>query len=394
MPRPSRLLLALRRELAALGDPERARGAQAYMKSAMPFHGVGAVPLRAICRRLFAELPLPDAEAFRREVLGVFRGAKYREELYAAVELARLKRAAPLRDLAFLPVCEEMVVTGAWWDVVDPVASHLLGELLRKEPRRMRREMLAWAACDDLWKRRSAILCQLGFKRDTDLDLLYACIEPSLGSKEFFLRKAIGWALRQYALDGPGRGAPVRDGRTPTASRASPGGRRRSTSAERRPGESAFLVQGLRQLASRGWPLLTSAILPRRLLPAAALAATLAALPAEAELRWTSLRVDADLEADGTVVLTEKHVLVASEGSFVATRRLDPRQPAFPELLEVVLLDPAGGERKLEAGTLYESTATPSTGRRSPGLCVPRTRRRGRRRRRGPTGSAGRSGGR
>ena len=80
MTRPSRLLLALRRELTAHGDPERARGAQAYMKSAMPFHGVGAVPLRAACRRLFAELPLPDAEAFRREVLSVFRGARYREE--------------------------------------------------------------------------------------------------------------------------------------------------------------------------------------------------------------------------------------------------------------------------------------------------------------------------
>ena len=82
MPRPSRLLIALRRELAALGDPERARGAQAYMKSAMPFHGVGAVPLRAICRGAIAGLDVPDAEAFRREVLGVFRGAKYREELH------------------------------------------------------------------------------------------------------------------------------------------------------------------------------------------------------------------------------------------------------------------------------------------------------------------------
>ena len=204
MVRPSRLLLALRRELAALGDPERARGAQAYMKSAMPFHGVGAVPLRAICRTLFAGLELPDAAVFRQEVLGVFRGATYREELYAAVELARLKRAVRrLRDLAFLAVCEEMVVVGAWWDVVDPVASHLLGELLRKEPRAMRREMLAWARCDDIWKRRSAILCQLGFKRDTDLALLQSCIEPSLGSKEFFLRKAIGWALRQHARTDP-----------------------------------------------------------------------------------------------------------------------------------------------------------------------------------------------
>jgi 3-methyladenine DNA glycosylase AlkD len=203
MPRPSRLLLALRRELAALGDPARARGAQAYMKTAMPFHGVGAVPLRAVCRRLFAEIDLADAAAFRDEVLGLFRGARYREEMYAAVELARWKRAASFRDLDALPLYEEMIVVGAWWDVVDPVASHLLGELLRKEPRAMRRAMLAWARGDDLWKRRSAILCQLGFKAETDLGLLYACIEPSLGSKEFFLRKAIGWALRQHAWTDP-----------------------------------------------------------------------------------------------------------------------------------------------------------------------------------------------
>ena len=203
VPRPSRLLLELRSRLAALGDPERARGAQAYMKSAMPFHGVGAVPFRSVCRELFAPLAPHDAAAFRREVLGLFRGAAFREETYAAVELARWKAFARFRDLDFLPVCEELVVEGAWWDVVDPVASHLLGELLAREPQAMRREMLAWARRGDLWKRRAAILCQLGFKGRTDLALLYACIEPSLASKEFFLRKAIGWALRQYAWTDP-----------------------------------------------------------------------------------------------------------------------------------------------------------------------------------------------
>ncbi len=203
MPRPSRLLLGLRRELVAHGDPERARGAQAYMKSAMPFHGVGAVPLRAICRGAFAALDLREAGAFRREVLGVFRGAAFREEMYSSVELARWTAFARFRDLDALPVWEEMVVEGAWWDVVDPVASHLLGELLRREPRALRRAMLAWARSDDLWKRRSAILCQLGFRGETDVALLHACIEPSLGSKEFFLRKAVGWALRQYARTDP-----------------------------------------------------------------------------------------------------------------------------------------------------------------------------------------------
>ena len=67
----------------------------------------------------------------------------------------------------------------------------------------MRRAMLAWSKCDDIWKRRSAILCQLHLREETDLELLYACIEPSIASKEFFLRKAIGWALRQYAWTDP-----------------------------------------------------------------------------------------------------------------------------------------------------------------------------------------------
>ena len=63
----------------------------------------------------------------------------------------------------------------------------------------MRRKMLSWSKSNHLWKRCTAILCQLGFKAETDLELLSACIEPSIGSREFFLRKAIGWALRQYA---------------------------------------------------------------------------------------------------------------------------------------------------------------------------------------------------
>jgi 3-methyladenine DNA glycosylase AlkD len=87
---------------------------------------------------------------------------------------------------------------------VDHIATRRLGDLLRRHPKEMRRTMLAWSRDANLWKRRSAILCQIGFKARTDLELLYACIEPSLRSKEFFLRKAIGWALRQYAWTDPG----------------------------------------------------------------------------------------------------------------------------------------------------------------------------------------------
>ena len=91
---------------------------------------------------------------------------------------------------------EEMIVTGAWWDYVDVIASHCLGELLRRHPASMKPRMRAWARSRDLRKRRSAILCQLGFKSETDLDLIYDCIAPAFGSGEFFPQKAIGWALR------------------------------------------------------------------------------------------------------------------------------------------------------------------------------------------------------
>jgi len=96
-----------------------------------------------------------------------------------------------------------LVVTGAWWDYVDGVASHRLGGLLRSHPDPMTKAMRRWARSHDLWKRRSAIICQLSFKQHTDLALLYECIERAAGAPEFFLRKAIGWALREYAKTDP-----------------------------------------------------------------------------------------------------------------------------------------------------------------------------------------------
>ena len=173
------------------------------MKSTMPYLGCSATVMRAVCRSVFAAHAVDDEAKWRDDVLSLFRGAKFREERYGALELAGDLRARPFRTLAALPMYEEMIVTGAWWDYVDHLAAHRLGELLQKHPAAMKKTMLAWSRDDDLWKRRSSILCQLRFKEKTDLPLLYACIEPSIERKEFFLRKAIGWALRQYARTDP-----------------------------------------------------------------------------------------------------------------------------------------------------------------------------------------------
>ena len=173
------------------------------MKTSTPFHGVDATTLRAICKRVFAPHPLKSAAGWRRDVLALFRGARFREERYAAIELTGDRRARPFQTMEALEMYEEMIVAGAWWDLVDTLATKRLGELLRREPAEMRKAMRAWSRSPDLWKRRSAILCQNSFKKETDVAFLYACIEPSIASKEFFLRKAIGWALRQYAWTDP-----------------------------------------------------------------------------------------------------------------------------------------------------------------------------------------------
>jgi 3-methyladenine DNA glycosylase AlkD len=193
------LLAKLRNALQRAGDPVKAQAMQAYMKSSMPYHGVPTPLLRELCKATFAKLQFATAPDWQAQILDLWRGARFREERYGALHLAGDKRWQPFQTLSAMKMYEEMIVTGAWWDYVDDIASHRVGPLLRDHPAPMRRKMLSWSKSNNLWKRRTAILCQLGFKAETDLELLYACIHPSLGSREFFLQKAIGWALRQYA---------------------------------------------------------------------------------------------------------------------------------------------------------------------------------------------------
>lgn len=192
----------LRREMAAAANPEKAAGMQAYMKSAMPFYGMKLPDVRSISRRVFDQSPPATCDDWRATILELWRGARYREERYAALELLSRKQHRGCLTPEAMPMLEEMVVTGAWWDLVDELA-HVIGDLLRDHPKPMRQLMRKWSRDPNLWKRRIAIICQLGFKRETDLDLLYANIEANLADHDFFIRKAIGWALRQYAWTDP-----------------------------------------------------------------------------------------------------------------------------------------------------------------------------------------------
>jgi 3-methyladenine DNA glycosylase AlkD len=198
-----KLIRALRKALRELADPAKAPVMQAYMKSAMPYLGIQAVPFRKATKTILAANPLSSFEEWRDTALELWRCARYREERYAVIELVGHRSYQKFRTLDALPLYEEMITTGAWWDYVDSIASHRLGELLRRYPKELPPILRDWAVSEDQWKRRSAILAQLGFKGDTDLKLLYDCMRPSLQRPEFFLRKAIGWALRQHAWTDP-----------------------------------------------------------------------------------------------------------------------------------------------------------------------------------------------
>jgi 3-methyladenine DNA glycosylase AlkD len=192
---------------------------QAYMKSAMPYYGVTSPAQKLIFKSVFAANRLNSSVEWRDAVIAVWRGARHREERYAAIALAGERSYRAYQRPEMLPVYEEMIVTGAWWDYVDAVAVHLVGDqLLRDFPGDVKPLMRAWSTDSNLWKRRASIICQVAFKGATDVDLLYACIQPNLADRQFFIRKAIGWALRQYAWTDP---AEVRRYVTANASRLS-----------------------------------------------------------------------------------------------------------------------------------------------------------------------------
>jgi 3-methyladenine DNA glycosylase AlkD len=200
------LVDAVRRELAKAGDPERARGQQAYMKSSMPFRGVTSPQLKATLRPILADprYRLADRDEWEGTIRGLWDGARFREERYAALAVSghRLYQQWA-RDRSAMPLYQYLVESGAWWDFVDDIASHRVGPVLRAHPENESDRMRSWALADSMWLRRAAILSQLSSSVETDRRLLLDCITPNLGDDEFFIRKAIGWSLRQYARSGP-----------------------------------------------------------------------------------------------------------------------------------------------------------------------------------------------
>ncbi|WP_116449971.1 DNA alkylation repair protein [Blastococcus litoris] len=195
------LVTEVRAALRELADPARAAGMQAYLKTTEPCLGVRLPEVRRVTRAAAGDHP-PGSVAEVVEVAGrLWREAAYREERYAAQAVSGLRIARG--DLRLLPLLEEMITTGAWWDLVDGTQARV-AELLDADPVAMGPVIRGWARSPDRWLRRSAVIAQLGRKERTDTDLLTDAVLANADDPDFFLRKAIGWALREHAKVAPG----------------------------------------------------------------------------------------------------------------------------------------------------------------------------------------------
>lgn len=185
---------------AGAADPERAGPMRAYMKDVAPFLGLTTPVRRVLSRTVLAGLPRPAESDCTAIALRCWQLPE-REYHYFAVDY--LRRHARVCSSGFLPVARQLVTTVSWWDTVDALAAHVVGALVAADPA-LTAQMDVWIADEDLWVARTALLHQLRYKERTDSERLFAyCLRQS-GHPDFFVRKAIGWSLREYAKTDPG----------------------------------------------------------------------------------------------------------------------------------------------------------------------------------------------
>ena len=187
-------------QLKAAAVPEKASGMAAYMKTEMPFYGVDAPSRKLIQRELKHKFVPRDSEEHRSYVQALW-GLPHREEKYIAIAMARTWK--PWVDADHLDLYRQWIEEGAWWDFVDEIANFLVGGAYLKDREAVGPVMDEWITDPHLWIRRAAIICQLRHKKETDAGRLYDYCLRSAHEKDFFIRKAIGWALRQYSRSEP-----------------------------------------------------------------------------------------------------------------------------------------------------------------------------------------------
>jgi 3-methyladenine DNA glycosylase AlkD len=189
----------LRHEFERHSDAERAVDMAAYMKDHFVFFGVPTPLRRAIQRPLLHSAVGWDAERLL-DVAGACWAEPERELQYVGADLLR-KHAAQLEPTD-LPLVRVLLETRSWWDTIDTLAVHVVGVMVRGH-RELREVMDDWIDDPNVWIARTAMLHQLGWKGATDRERLFRYAERQASNPDFFMRKSIGWALREYTRTDP-----------------------------------------------------------------------------------------------------------------------------------------------------------------------------------------------
>jgi 3-methyladenine DNA glycosylase AlkD len=183
----------------AEADPVRAAGARAYMRDQFAFHGIPSPSLTALNRTVLAGLTKPT----EADLVGVVVGCWAKPEReYQYFACAYLRRYVGVGSPSLLGTVRELITTKSWWDTVDTLAAHTVGPLVTKHPQLVS-TMDEWITDENMWLARTAILHQLRYKERTDAERLFRYCTAQAAHKDFFIRKAIGWALREYAYSDP-----------------------------------------------------------------------------------------------------------------------------------------------------------------------------------------------
>ncbi|OWY20077.1 DNA alkylation repair protein [Sphingobacteriales bacterium UPWRP_1] len=181
-------------------NPQNAAPMSKYMRNLFEFYGIKTPQRTELTRNYLKENGLPPVQQLPDVTLALWQ-APQREAQYAAMQILEkmTKRLSPQH----LPMLEQLVTDKSWWDTVDYLAARIIGRLLLNYPDENATYTQKWIISPNIWLQRTAILFQLGYRQKTDTDLLLSCITQCNQSKEFFIQKAIGWALREYSKTNP-----------------------------------------------------------------------------------------------------------------------------------------------------------------------------------------------
>ena len=181
-------------------DPSQAAPMKKYMRGQFEYLGIKTPQNKTLMKEFISKYglsPIEDLDAILRDLWAL----PEREFQYVGLGLLdKLEKKLPAK---FIKPIEYLIITKPWWDTVDAIASHTVGTHFRRFPDVREKHLSKWRASGNIWLRRTTILFQLNYKKETDFELLCEIIKENLDSKEFFINKAIGWSLRQYARIDP-----------------------------------------------------------------------------------------------------------------------------------------------------------------------------------------------